>query len=128
MAGSQHQTRRHLINSAPSAAPRSNAEQHHKTITVDDTTAAVGTGNQDGVCTCAKKSCSPTTPRSSSAAKTSPPQVFSKTANCPLRWTPPSRQTLLPPWNPPSTPTSPPCHDQAHPLELPRLRVQVLSL
>jgi phosphatidylserine/phosphatidylglycerophosphate/cardiolipin synthase-like enzyme len=45
MAGPQHQTRRRLINSAPSAAPRANAEQHQKTITVDDTTAAVGTGN-----------------------------------------------------------------------------------
>jgi len=44
-AGPQHQTRRRLINSAPSAAPRSNAEQHQKTITVDDTTSAVGTGN-----------------------------------------------------------------------------------
>src|SRR5271166_2059131 len=61
VAGPQHQTRQRLINSAPSAAPRSNAEQHQKTITVDDTTAAVGTGNQDGVFTCAKKSCSPTT-------------------------------------------------------------------
>src|SRR5271165_3786700 len=45
MAGPQHQTRQRLINSAPSAAPRSNAEQHQKTITVDNTTAAVGTGN-----------------------------------------------------------------------------------
>jgi hypothetical protein len=83
MAGPQHQTRRHLINSAPSAAPRSNAEQHQKTITVDDTTAAVGTGNQDGVCTCAKKILLTDNTRSSSAAKTSPPQVFSKIANCP---------------------------------------------
>lgn len=55
-----------------------------------------------------EKFCSPTTARSSSAAKTSRRQVFSKTANCPLRSTPRPRQTLLPPWNPPSTPTTRP--------------------